>query len=154
MPVMAVGVSHPAEILDSIAQGVDIFDSDYPLLLSQYSYASVFQLQPSEPSGSSHSGDDGSSAASTGAIKLNLRDPKFALDSAPILPGCRCYTCRTYTRAYVHHLLNTHEMLADVALFLHNMHHYAQFFEEIRRQLDAHTFSQYVEWFKSANKTI
>lgn len=48
--------------------------------------------------------------------KLNLRDKRYQLDKSPLVPGCECYACKHHTRAYVHHLLNTHEMLGAVLL--------------------------------------
>lgn len=50
--------------------------------------------------------------------ELNLYDTKYELDLQPPLPGCECFTCKRHTRAYIHHLLNTHEMLAHVLLTL------------------------------------
>lgn len=48
--------------------------------------------------------------------KLNLRHHGYQLDERPLLPGCTCYACQRHTRAYLHHLLATHEMLANVLL--------------------------------------
>lgn len=49
--------------------------------------------------------------------------PVCRLDQGPLLPGCRCFACSHHSRAYVHHLLNAHEMLADVLLEAHNTQH-------------------------------
>ena len=50
------------------------------------------------------------------ASKINLRSTRYKMDKSPLAVGCKCHTCTQHTRAYVHHLLNTHEMLADVLL--------------------------------------
>jgi hypothetical protein len=53
--------------------------------------------------------------------------PPPRLDKGPLLPGCGCFACRRHSRAYVHHMLNTHEMLADVLLEAHNTSHVMAF---------------------------
>jgi tRNA-guanine family transglycosylase len=47
---------------------------------------------------------------------INLWNTNFCDDTQPLLVGCQCYSCQNHTRAYIHHLLNTHEMLASVLL--------------------------------------
>jgi tRNA-guanine family transglycosylase len=54
------------------------------------------------------------------------------LDKRPILPGCPCYTCQNHNRAYIHHLLQCHEMLASVLLETHNLHRALLFFAALR----------------------
>ena len=57
----------------------------------------------------------------TSAIKLT--DDVFKKDLNPLLPGCECHACRNHTRAYIHHLLNAKEMLAEILLYSHNQFH-------------------------------
>lgn len=56
-------------------------------------------------------------------------------DFGPLLEGCSCYCCQRHTRAYVHHLLVTNELLAGVLLMMHNFQHYFGFFSAIRDAL-------------------
>ncbi|KAI5730575.1 hypothetical protein M8J76_015295 [Diaphorina citri] len=64
-----------------------------------------------------------------------LQHPRYVADFTPILADCECLTCQHHTRAYIHHLLNTKEMLAPVLLSIHNLHHYFKFFETIRESI-------------------
>ncbi|MBN3326665.1 QTRT2 ribosyltransferase, partial [Atractosteus spatula] len=68
-------------------------------------------------------------------FEMNLRDARYREDLNPVRPGCSCYCCRNHTRAYVHHLLVTNELLAGVLLMLHNLHHYSRFFQALREAL-------------------
>ena len=64
--------------------------------------------------------------------------------------GCGCFTCRRHTRGYIHHLLNTHEMLADVLLAAHNTVHYAALFAAARTAIAAGTLPAYRAAFAAA----
>uniref|UniRef100_A0A1B6L868 Queuine tRNA-ribosyltransferase accessory subunit 2 n=1 Tax=Graphocephala atropunctata TaxID=36148 RepID=A0A1B6L868_9HEMI len=64
--------------------------------------------------------------------EMNLNDKMYFDDLSPIMEDCQCLACTKHTRAYIHHLLNTREMLASVLLMIHNLHHYQKFFEAIR----------------------
>jgi len=90
---------------------------------------------------------------------MNMRGLRFEEDRRPLVVGCTCYTCTRHTRAYVRHLLNTHEMTGDILLMMsvrplppagrasckspcrcaysHNVHHYMSMFASIRRAIDA-----------------
>lgn len=71
---------------------------------------------------------------------LDLRAPSMRMDPRPLVVGCGCHACRNHTRQYVHHLLLAHEMLAEVLLQLHNLHHLLDFFAAARKAIDAGTF--------------
>lgn len=71
--------------------------------------------------------------------EISLADEKYADDFTPISRSCSCLTCQKHTRAYVHHLLNTHELLGPVLLTIHNLHHYMEFFKSIREALKSNT---------------
>jgi len=66
------------------------------------------------------------------SYEINLKDKNFFSDPKPLIDNCSCYTCRKYSRAYLHHLLVTGELLAPILLMMHNLHHYLCFFQEIR----------------------
>ncbi|CAN0396128.1 unnamed protein product [Lampetra planeri] len=66
---------------------------------------------------------------------MNLREERFRGDLSPLLPGCPCYTCVHHSRAYLHHLLATKELLAGVLLSIHNVTRYHGFFAALRGAL-------------------
>lgn len=74
--------------------------------------------------GLSDMGDDSS--------KINLFATIYRNDALPLMEGCNCYTCSRHTKAYINHLLSTHEMLAQTLLEIHNTHHFLEFFQDIR----------------------
>lgn len=112
-----------------------------PLRAAQYtvSYADVM--------GEGHASVEGAAAG-----KLNLRDARLRKDVSPILAGCKCFACRRHTRGYIHHLINTHEMLAVVLLNMHNHHQYGLFFAAVRESIANGTFDQYSERFLSMRR--
>ncbi|XP_033222272.1 queuine tRNA-ribosyltransferase accessory subunit 2-like [Belonocnema kinseyi] len=69
----------------------------------------------------------------------------YANDFSPICADCTCSTCKHHTKAYVHHLCQTKELLGLVLLMIHNMHHYMEFFEAIRSNLRNATFLAFKE---------
>jgi queuine tRNA-ribosyltransferase subunit QTRTD1 len=75
--------------------------------------------------------------------KINLRDVCYKFDTRPIVSGCQCYSCTYHSRAYIHHLVNTHEMLANILLTIHNCYHYLEFFRIIRNHLKKNTFLEF-----------
>jgi tRNA-guanine family transglycosylase len=94
---------------------------------------------------------DGSSSVVGG--KLNLRDNRLRKEMVPIKQGCECFACKRHTRGYIHHLINTHEMLADVLLNMHNQHQYALFFGGIRDSIQAGKFDEYKERFLAKRRS-
>ena len=114
----------PEEVLNGVARGIDLFEVEYPHQLTLLGQASVMWI-----------GDDAVAAPAAASkvsptylprTKLHLRDSRYAHDQSPILAGCGCFTCRKHTRAYLHHLLNVHEMTAPILIDLsvaHTPHH-------------------------------
>jgi len=131
-PRILPGVGSPEEILHCVNLGIDLFNSNYPNLLTEWGYAMTFSLNPSI-----------SSDVDSRRSKINLRDKRFQLDQTALAKECSCFTCRNHTKAYLHHLLNTHEMLANVLLIIHNCFHYLEFFRNIRWHIKNGTFSTY-----------
>lgn len=130
------GSGAPDFVLDGVAGGCDLFDGAYPVTLTEAGLAATFCVDPLA-----------AGQAGPRATRLNLRDPVLERDAGPMLAGCECYACRTHTRAYVHHLLNTHEILGVVLLQVHNTHHYSVFFEHVRAAVGRGVFPEYREAF-------
>ena len=118
-PTYLMGVGTPANILEAVERGVDFFDCVYP----------------------SRNGRHGHVYTNSG--KLNLFNQKYEKDMRPIEEGCQCPTCRTYSRAYIRHLLKAKEMLGMRLCVLHNLYFYNHMMEEIRDALDAGEFAAY-----------
>ncbi|KAG0207185.1 Queuine tRNA-ribosyltransferase subunit qtrtd1 [Mortierella sp. GBA30] len=140
-PRLVYGMQTPEDVLRSIALGADLFDTSYPFHLTENGKASLYSF--------------GSSSAvppladSTANRWINLWDDEHVDKFVPILEGCECYACKggRHTRAYINHLLKTHEMLATVLLMSHNMHQYSKFFASIRQAIQDGTFEQHSALF-------
>lgn len=143
LPRMICGLGLPEEILQGIAAGVDLFDSAYIYHLTLGGFALTFPLNGiAEKRPDTHLNDDASDRT-----KINLRATLYRKDTSPILEGCNCYACLNHTKAYINHLLNVHEMLAQILLEIHNTHHYLGFFRSIREAIKAGKFQQYHQKF-------
>ena len=118
-PTYLMGVGTPANILEAVDRGVDFFDCVYP----------------------SRNGRHGHVYTNQG--KLNLFNAKSELDDAPIEEGCQCPACRTYSRAYIRHLLKAKEMLGMRLCVLHNLYFYNNMMEEIRAAIEAGRYKEY-----------
>ena len=118
-PIYLMGVGTPANILESVARGVDFFDCVYPTRNGRHGH--VY----------------------TNHGKLNLFNAKYELDARPIEEGCQCPACRTYSRAYIRHLLKAKEMLGMRLCVLHNLYFYNTMMTEIRDAIDQDRFAEY-----------
>ena len=99
-PRYLMGVGTPADIVEAVCRGVDMFDCVIPTRHARTGF-----LYTSE-----------------GVIKL--RNARFRTDTAPLDPACDCYTCRHYSRAYLHHLDRCREILGARLNTIHNLHYY------------------------------
>ena len=118
-PTYLMGVGTPANILEAVDRGVDFFDCVYP----------------------SRNGRHGHVYTNHG--KLNLFNRKYELDPRPIEEGCQCPACRSYSRAYIRHLLKAKEMLGMRLCVLHNLYFYNKMMEEIRDAIENHRYAEY-----------
>jgi len=141
-PRMIEGLGTIGEVMQCVLLGIDLINSAYPDILTDSGYALVFSLTFEDDG---HQRND-SQGCRVDPFKINMRDKAYATDNTPILSTCSCYACINHTRAYLHHLLCTHEMLAAVLLSIHNTHHYLRFFETIQHHIAADTF---VSWYQA-----
>ena len=118
-PTYLMGVGTPANILEAVDRGVDFFDCVYP----------------------SRNGRHGHVYTNQG--KRNLFNAKYELDARPIEEGCQCPACRSYSRAYIRHLLKAKEMLGMRLCVLHNLYFYNTMMEEIRDAIEEHRYAEY-----------
>jgi queuine tRNA-ribosyltransferase/7-cyano-7-deazaguanine tRNA-ribosyltransferase len=74
-------------------------------------------------------------------FRINMRNARFARDERPLVPGCGCYTCQHYSRAYLRHLFKAHEILAQRLASIHNLYFMEQLCADIRKSLEDNTFN-------------
>ena len=118
-PTYLMGVGTPANILEAVDRGIDFFDCVYP----------------------SRNGRHGHVYTNKG--KRNLFNARYEKDMRPIEEGCQCPACRTYSRAYIHHLLKAKEMLGMRLCVLHNLYFYNHLMEQIRDAIDAGEYASF-----------
>ncbi|WP_292974867.1 tRNA guanosine(34) transglycosylase Tgt [Nitrosomonas sp.] len=122
-PRYLMGVGTPADIIHAVAQGIDMFDCVLP----------------------TRNARNGWLYTSQGILKL--RNSRYRLDTAPPDENCDCYTCRHFTRAYLHHLQRTGEMLGARLNSLHNLHYYQKLMSAIRDAIETGQFAQFAREF-------
>lgn len=122
-PRYLMGVGTPADIVNAVAQGVDMFDCVLP----------------------TRNARNGWLYTRNGVIKL--RNSRYRLDTAPPDDQCGCYTCRHFSRAYLHHLQRINEILGARLNTVHNLHYYQQLMGEIRAAIESGRFEEYAQGF-------
>lgn len=147
-PRLVCGLGLPEEVLQGVAAGADLFDSTYIYHLTLGGFALIFPLETVE----NDLPDVQSSNAQGDHTKINLRATVYRKDTRPMVEGCECYTCENHTRAYINHLLNVHEMLAQILLEIHNTHHFLGFFEAIRKAINAGNFGEFERKYVQARR--
>ena len=166
------------QILDGAEYGIDVFDTAYATVLAAAGHALALPLHPaslqphsaanspsiaSTPIANGHAVADAAQAAesSTGTVSssaargaqqnlhIDFSDVALREDKAPLQQGCSCYTCSNHSRAYLHHLVQSKELLAPVLLQMHNIHQMQSWFAVLRSAIAAGEFGQYAAWFRT-----
>ncbi|EDW79488.1 uncharacterized protein Dwil_GK20504 [Drosophila willistoni] len=119
---MMPGAYSPLIILELIHIGVDVFDTSYAYCAAVNFKALVFNY-------------DEKSIEPRPTPFLDITDEAIKEEFVPLLDNCKCLTCQKHTRAYVHHLYKTNELLGPILLMIHNLHHFMGFFETIRSSI-------------------
>jgi queuine tRNA-ribosyltransferase len=120
LPRYLMGVGYPDDLLEAIGRGVDMFDCVAP----------------------SRNGRNGT-AWTHGEGQINVKAARHRSDPGPLDPECGCYTCRTYTRAYLRHLFVAGEWLCMRLLTLHNLHFLIDLSRRARAAIEA---GEYYQW--------
>ncbi len=123
-PRYLMGVGTPEDLVEGVAQGVDMFDCVMPTRNARNGHLFT------------RFGD------------LKLRNARHRTDETPLDASCGCYTCANFSRAYLHHLERCGEMLAPMLASIHNLHYYLNLMGEIREALEGGTFTAYARQFK------
>ncbi len=132
-PRYLMGVGRPIDILNSVNNGIDMFDCVLPTRFGRNGRAFV---------------SDG---------EINLRNSKFSRDENPLDSEIDCHVSKNFSRGYIHHLTKSNEILSSMILSLHNIAFYQRMMSEIRNSIKNRTFKEimkkYIENHKSYEKT-
>lgn len=121
-PRYAMGLGTPPQMLKMVAMGIDMFDCVMPTRVARHGTA----FTPDGP--------------------VNLRNEQYRADPAPLLEDCNCYTCRSFSRAYLRHLVTAGEILAATLLTIHNLHFFLDLMRRARERIEA---GDYTSWHLS-----
>lgn len=124
-PRYLMGVGKPDDIVGAVERGIDMFDCVLP----------------------TRSGRTGQAFTREGPI--NIKNARFAEDEAPIDPECPCPVCATWSRAYVHHLVRSGEMLGAMLMTEHNLHFYQQLMADLRAAIGEGRLQAFAEEFRA-----
>lgn len=122
-PRYCMGVGYPEDIVVCIALGVDMFDCVYACRTARF----------------------GSALTSSGKVQIGKR--QYRDDAGPLDPNCRCMTCRTYTRAYLHLIASSKDSISATLLSYHNLAYLIDLTRAARAAIEAGTFTEYVQDF-------
>jgi queuine tRNA-ribosyltransferase len=129
-PRYLMGVGRPEDLVEAVTQGVDLFDCVIPTRHARNGHLFV-------PGG-----------------VMNIRNARYAADTQPVDPGCACYTCRNYSRAYLRHLDRCGEMLGPRLATLHNLHYYLDLMASLRAAIVAGRLAAFRAAFYAARQPM
>ena len=124
-PRYLMGVGTPEDLVEGVGAGVDMFDCVMPTRNARNGHMFT------------RFGD------------LKIRNARYKSDASPVDASCTCYTCRNFSRAYMHHLDRCGEMLGPMLSSIHNLHYYLNLMQEVRDALDAGRFGAFTQQFKA-----
>src|SRR5437868_3719183 len=129
-PRYLMGVGTPEDIVDAVTRGVDMFDCVLP----------------------TRNARNGWLFTRWGDIKI--RNAKHREDTSPLDPDCGCYTCRNFTRSYLHHLQRVNEILGARLNTIHNLFYYLELAAHLRRAIESGTLGQFVQQFQQDRSRV
>ncbi|MEN9799098.1 MAG: hypothetical protein RL653_2794 [Pseudomonadota bacterium] len=124
-PRYLMGVGTPLDLVTCVAAGVDMFDCVLPTRCARN--ALLF----------------------TSEGRVTIKNAQYAKDERPLDPTCSCYTCRTFSRAYLRHLFHAKELLAMRLNTLHNLHYFLNLMGEVRRAISEDRYEAFVKAFRA-----
>ncbi len=122
-PLYLMGVGRPEDLLEGVGHGVDMFDCVMP----------------------TRNARNGTLFTATG--RMNIKNGRYVDDESPVERGCRCYTCRHFSRAYLRHLFMARELLAYRLNTIHNIYYYIHLMEDVRHAIEEDRFDNYRSHF-------
>ena len=126
-PRYLMGVGKPGDIVGAVARGIDMFDCVIP----------------------TRSGRTGQAFVRDGVI--NIRNAKYRNDDKPLDEKCACYACENHSRAYLHHLVKSNEILGAMLLTEHNIFYYQDLMRDIRLEIENKNFENFYNNFFAKN---
>lgn len=123
-PRYLMGVGSPEDIVEGVVRGIDLFDCVLPTRMAR------------------------NHAVLTRRGRINLRNATFAEDPRPIEEDCTCYTCRSFSRAYLRHLIVAQEILAATLLSIHNLHMLLALLDDLREAIRNTKLESFVQTFR------
>jgi queuine tRNA-ribosyltransferase len=127
-PRYLMGVGKPDDIVGAVLRGIDMFDCVLP----------------------TRSGRNGQAFTAEGA--LNLKNARFAEDGAPLEAGCNCPACRQFSRAYLHHVVKSGEIIAAMLLTWHNLTYYQRLMENLRQAIAESRLAAWVATYRASRQ--
>jgi queuine tRNA-ribosyltransferase len=127
-PRYLMGVGKPDDIVGAVLRGIDMFDCVLP----------------------TRSGRNGQAFTAEGA--LNLKNARFAEDGAPLEAGCSCPACRQFSRAYLHHVVKSGEIIAAMLLTWHNLTYYQRLMESLRQAIAGARLAEWVATYRTSRE--
>ncbi|HOP86536.1 MAG TPA: tRNA guanosine(34) transglycosylase Tgt [Syntrophorhabdaceae bacterium] len=124
-PRYLMGLGFPEDIIEGVKRGIDMFDCIIPTRVAR------------------------NGGLFTWEGKINIKNAKYQKDKRPIDENCGCYTCRTYSRAYLRHLIVSHELTSFYLNTLHNIYFYNELLKKIREAIKMDVFDEFYNEFKS-----
>ena len=118
-PRYLMGVGTPSDLVEGVSQGIDMFDCVMPTRNARNGYLFT----------------------SVGVIKI--RNAKYKKDTKPLDQNCACSTCLDYSRAYLHHLQKTNEIIGSRLNTLHNLHYYLELMRSMREAIKNNIFEEF-----------
>ncbi len=122
-PRYLMGVGKPEDLVEGVRRGIDMFDCVMPTRNARNGHLFV----------------------TDGVIKI--RNARHKTDTGPLDPECDCYTCKNYSRAYLHHLDKCKEILGSQLNTLHNLHFYQRIMKALRHAIENNKLEEYVAEF-------
>ncbi len=129
-PRYLMGVGSPEDLVHGVLRGIDIFDCVLPTRIAR------------------------NGAALTRQGRINMRNRQYADDPAPLEPGCTCYACTHFSRAYIRHLVKASEILAHQLLSLHNLHFLLALMRELRAAIADGSLTDYATEFLATYRPV
>ena len=125
-PRYLMGVGTPGNIIEAVARGVDFFDCVMPARNGRHGHLFTWK----------------------GII--NIKNEKYARDTLPIDPECSCPVCQQHTRAYIRHLIKSHEMVGSMLCTIHNLHYLLDLMRRAREAVEAGEYAAFERaWLES-----
>jgi queuine tRNA-ribosyltransferase len=129
-PRYLMGVGTPEDLVAAVSRGVDMFDCVMPTRNARNGW--LFTRH----------GD------------VKIKNAKYKDDTGPLDPDCACYTCRNFTRAYLHHLHRVGEILGARLNTIHNLHYYQELMQGMRSAIESGTFAAFVAEFERQRNSL